>query len=323
MFRSGHLPFSPLQSTESQSRAYLDEHPLPLFDAGVEPPSEVTLSQTVPSFINGILPLHLPLPDGTLEAGTRFLNWYKPKDALRQLQCAPGPVEEMSTTLVNAQSPLTNCCDQLCLTVDVLAAIRASVGSHSPETGGMLGGSREDYVVRHFHFDSTAQRNRATYSPDHMMLNRLLSQEWNPNGINFLGFIHSHPGGPPHPSRGDEIYAARILGAIPDLRYLLLPIVILEAQGGGFKIHPFAALRDDKAPDSVRICPLQLSILPNVASIPSLPLTQSAPQVSDETLSLPQPMLTNSAPVALSLLFVVLATLWLLQNNQEGKGESL
>src|ERR1051326_2857009 len=62
----------------------------------------------------------------------------------------------------------------------VLAEIKRTVGSRPSEQGGALGGSREDGVVRYFHFDETARRTGATYPPDHETLNRLFRDDWNP-----------------------------------------------------------------------------------------------------------------------------------------------
>jgi len=83
----------------------------------------------------------------------------------------------------------------------------------------------------------------------------LFREEWNPFGINLLGFIHSHPPGIWKPSGGDLFYARDILGAIPDLPYLLLPIVKTKPDTGAFDIFPYAAVRDG---NDIRIVPLKL-----------------------------------------------------------------
>ncbi len=102
----------------------------------------------------------------------------------------------------------------------VLDDIRRSVGSLAPETGGMLGGDPIAGVVTHFRFDREASRTSGTYSPDCRMLNRVLADEWNPAGVRLMGFVHSHPTGFRNPSRGDEMYARRILGAIPEADFI-------------------------------------------------------------------------------------------------------
>jgi molybdopterin/thiamine biosynthesis adenylyltransferase/proteasome lid subunit RPN8/RPN11 len=122
--------------------------------------------------------------------------------------------------------------------------IRQTVGSLPPETGGMLGGSREIGVVTHFHFDRDASRTRSTYSPDHEKLNQILAKEWNPRGIQLMGFVHSHPHGARFPSAGDEVYASRILAAVPDLDRLLLPIAMVKTGDTHFELLPFGVVRD-------------------------------------------------------------------------------
>ena len=129
------------------------------------------------------------------------------------------------------------------LTDAVFDAICDTVGSLAPETGGMLGGNPDTGVVTHFSFDRGGVRTGASYSPDHKLLTSVLEEQWNPVGIRLMGFVHSHPRGCRSPSHGDEIYARRILDAIPDLRRLLLPIVVSAHDGGPFECLPYAALR--------------------------------------------------------------------------------
>lgn len=145
----------------------------------------------------------------------------------------------------------------------VYRAIRSTIGQRHAEQGGPLGGNRETGEVTHFHFDESARRTGATYSPDVDVLNRLLSEEWNPAGINLMGFVHSHPPSFARPSSGDMFYARVILQANLEMDRLLLPIVITEPDAGEFRMSPFAALRDRK---DVRIEPLELEITaePNV-----------------------------------------------------------
>jgi proteasome lid subunit RPN8/RPN11 len=162
------------------------------------------------------------------------------------------------------------------ITRRALDAIRDAIGSRPAEQGGALGGSRTDGTVRHFHFDASARRSGATYSPDHVSLNNLFADEWNPAGINLLGFVHSHPPGFARPSGGDAIYARAILDAIPELDRLLLPIVQTEADTGRFDLHPFVASRDK---DGVRIDRLELVVLEDAEK----PIEPTAPVDTTET----------------------------------------
>ncbi|MGH7118782.1 MAG: Mov34/MPN/PAD-1 family protein, partial [Acetobacteraceae bacterium] len=146
----------------------------------------------------------------------------------------------------------------LLLEWSVIHDIEETIGERHAECGGALGGSREDSVVRAFHFDRAADCTGTTYSPDTVSLGRLFHVEWNPRGIRLLGFVHSHPPGVPHPSGGDLVYARRILAANPGLRRLLLPIVVSTADTAGFELLPYAAELDEDG--SVRIEQLTLII---------------------------------------------------------------
>lgn len=66
------------------------------------------------------------------------------------------------------------------MTRDVYEAIRSEIGHRRAEQGGMLGGDRDEGIVRSFHFDDSARRTGGTYTPDHVFLNRLLDENWNP-----------------------------------------------------------------------------------------------------------------------------------------------
>lgn len=153
---------------------------------------------------------------------------------------------------------------QLFMTVDVYDQIHKEIGKRDPEQGGPLGGNRENFVVEHFYFDKLAQRTGATYSPNYQHLNDLFQKKWNPVGINLLGFVHSHPTGFWRPSSGDLFYAEAILRGIPELEYLLLPIVRTE-RDGKFEIFPYAAVRSS---NGVKIVQLHLEVLPNEPNWP-------------------------------------------------------
>ena len=133
---------------------------------------------------------------------------------------------------------------QLRMTRSVYEHIRNTVGRLPAESGGALGGVREGGVITHFHFDKTARRTSTTYSPDTQTLNRLFKTDWNPQGINLMGFVHSHPGQLRQPSGGDLVYAKRILAYISDLNHLWLPIVMRSTRGNRFELIPYAFVRD-------------------------------------------------------------------------------
>jgi proteasome lid subunit RPN8/RPN11 len=134
------------------------------------------------------------------------------------------------------------------MTVEVMRQITTTIGSLTPETGGMLGGCRAMRKVTHFYFDGTAARSGSTYSPDTEQCNRVLNDEWNPAGVDLVGFVHSHPRGFLRPSTGDLVYAARILKTNPKVPSLLLPILESRPDAGDIVVrHYEAAISGDDA----------------------------------------------------------------------------
>lgn len=158
--------------------------------------------------------------------------------------------------------------ETLLLADDVVTDIYRSVGSQPAEQGGMLGGRRKAGTVTAYRFDDSARRTTATYSPDAGGLNELLREEWNPNGVDFLGFVHSHPSGVWRPSSGDAAYAERILAAIPDMDRLLLPIVQTVPDTGAFRLHTFAATK--RGGRGVHIDPVPLRVVPAESEDPTV-----------------------------------------------------
>jgi proteasome lid subunit RPN8/RPN11 len=131
---------------------------------------------------------------------------------------------------------------QLRMEPQVLAAICETIGTREAETGGILGGCRETGEITHFFFDE-APRNKSDvlYSPNINMINEVKKTQWKPQGIDYLGSIHSHPPGFRRPSRGDEDYARRILEVL-EVPYILVPIVTTLVDTGSFSLYPFAAV---------------------------------------------------------------------------------
>jgi molybdopterin/thiamine biosynthesis adenylyltransferase/proteasome lid subunit RPN8/RPN11 len=144
------------------------------------------------------------------------------------------------------------------MTRSVLDEIKRTIGNQPAEQGGMLGGQRQDGVVRQFVFDQSAQRDCASYSPNCDFLKQLLREQWNPADINLLGFVHSHPASCRSPSNGDLEYAERILQHNPEMPLLLLPIVQSRPNSGRFELLPFAAVRDG---DKVRVIEMNLDVI--------------------------------------------------------------
>lgn len=147
--------------------------------------------------------------------------------------------------------------EKLHLTPEVFAQIKETIGSRKAETGGILGGNRTTSEVTHFCFDEVPHKHSSVaYTPNIALLNKVIKSEWKPQGIEYLGSVHSHPPNYRHPSFGDKIYARRILDVM-ELPYLLVPIVMTIADTGAFSLLPFAAVLDG---DSVRVAQQDLIV---------------------------------------------------------------
>ncbi len=128
-----------------------------------------------------------------------------------------------------------------CISRAVYKQIHDKIGKHQPELGGMLGGSRKDRTITHFHFDAGADTSGGTYSPDTSTLNQVLSS-WNDQGIYLVGMVHSHPKNFMRPSYGDEIYAKAFLKACKDMDDFFMPIVQSE-RNGHFAVNGYVVSR--------------------------------------------------------------------------------
>ena len=108
---------------------------------------------------------------------------------------------------------------------NVYDEIMNKLGKEKPELGGMLGGRSSSYTtITKYVFDEKADVGYAEYSPNIKYLQSILDYNWSRNGIDLIGFVHSHPGSFRKLSSADVSYAMRIIDAF-DLEYLFMPIV--------------------------------------------------------------------------------------------------
>ncbi len=127
--------------------------------------------------------------------------------------------------------------------------LKDTVGRFPAETGGILLGSITDFNVQEFIFDHNGKTSSSAYDPDIDFLNKELKQA-RKRGLEFLGFIHSHPYGVSRLSAdqgngiGDLGYIKVIFDAFPELDRLLVPIVF-SSHDGEFDIFPYVAFRSD------------------------------------------------------------------------------
>ena len=101
-----------------------------------------------------------------------------------------------------------------------------SICRRPAESGGLLLGPVGTNDITDFYFDSGGTITGASYSPDHTTLAKKLKEEWMPDGIDFKGFAHSHPGNLDTLTYGDMIYIKRLLSVNPDMPIFIAPIII-------------------------------------------------------------------------------------------------
>jgi len=136
---------------------------------------------------------------------------------------------------------------------NVFARIKRDIGNSPAETGGMLLGDRKEPLsVVDFYFDSGGSTCSYGYDPDYVNLNKVLKGFYEPRGLDFLGFVHSHPPGVRRPSNhwrgrniGDMAYAQATLSSNPDLEIFLMPIIMTLPDFGRFEILPYVVYREN------------------------------------------------------------------------------
>ncbi len=94
-----------------------------------------------------------------------------------------------------------------------------------PETGGILG--KKHGIIRYFEFDKgLGNSETAIYIPDTQKLNNKI-YEWENEGIEFCGIVHSHMQNQITLSSADKEYIDLILQSLSDFtNQLYFPIVI-------------------------------------------------------------------------------------------------
>jgi hypothetical protein len=139
--------------------------------------------------------------------------------------------------------------EKFIFTENAFKKIQETVGKRPAESGGILLGSREDYVVQKFVFDPSGSMSAGAYDPDVSFLNKVVKKEWAENKLAFLGFLHSHPRGALRLSgdwgnnTGDVGYMKGIFRAMPTLTKILVPIMFSSADGGPLTVIPYIAER--------------------------------------------------------------------------------
>lgn len=123
--------------------------------------------------------------------------------------------------------------------ISIPRSIMNTVGAAPPESGGILGGLKDSDDITEFIRDDGGTWTGTTYTPDHEGLNRMLRDDWKPRGLDFKGFVHSHPDGYTQLSPRDLEYIRRIFDCNPGMQVFMAPIVLPAL----FWIRPFIVRR--------------------------------------------------------------------------------
>ena len=124
-------------------------------------------------------------------------------------------------------------------TAEVYDEICKTIGSRRPEYGGLLGSSDGEHID-HYYFDATSKRSAGVYMMDIPACNKVI-HEWNDNGVELVGVIHSHPHGVTRPSHGDLLMAKNIIESINVHGKFFTPIVQVSSKlNGEIKIYPYS-----------------------------------------------------------------------------------
>lgn len=130
------------------------------------------------------------------------------------------------------------------------------IGGQKAESGGLLFGSEEDWVIRKFIPDTNAQTTRASYTINTDQMNPVIRKIWEEEGLSLLGIIHSHPRGSKSPSSPDRNYFENLLNRIKRKNFYV-PIVF-TIPDGGFKFFPYVYQNNDP-----ELLSAQLEVVPD------------------------------------------------------------
>lgn len=119
-----------------------------------------------------------------------------------------------------------------------------TIGRIPAESGGLLFGHLDDYVVREFVFDEEAHTTMASYTINTNFVNQHVRKLWDERELACIGFIHSHPFGLKVPSYMDIRYFQRAFKWMPRPK-LLVPIVS-TIPDGGYNLNPCILFNGDK-----------------------------------------------------------------------------
>lgn len=140
------------------------------------------------------------------------------------------------------------------ITTSAYTEMLQTVGSRPAESGGLLFGSRKDWVVTRFLYDKNAKTTQSSYSFNVSYLNPMIDK-LSEEGLQLLGFFHSHPHGYKQLSQPDINYFKKQFGNIPVDRFLV-PLMF-PATDGTYDFIPYVFHKDGTVEQT------QLELLPD------------------------------------------------------------
>lgn len=119
---------------------------------------------------------------------------------------------------------------EITFSAELLDQFRNDVGRFRPETGGMIGSSREDAsVIDLYAFDRSSRNTAVSFDYDAKAMTEVY-HAWKRDGGKVVGFIHSHPSDYTHPSY-DDISMALTLMRFFKNDFFYMPIVRADKRG--------------------------------------------------------------------------------------------
>ena len=119
-----------------------------------------------------------------------------------------------------------------------------TIGRVKSESGGLLFGYTDDYVVREFVFDEFAETTSCSYTFNVSFLNTKIKELWEDRGLACIGFIHSHPFNSKYPSWPDMKYFKYMFKHM--YREMYLVPIVSSIPDGGFNLNPCILFNGDK-----------------------------------------------------------------------------
>lgn len=131
--------------------------------------------------------------------------------------------------------------DDARISAAALATLQATIGLQPAESGAILFADAAGTIAL-AGFDADSRRTVGTYTPDLSYVKAIDSWVSGRQGLQFVGFAHSHPAGHTRPSSPDREYANRLM-AYKRRDNLWLPILQTVPDTGSFTVHWWRAIR--------------------------------------------------------------------------------